>query len=198
MFQLYYTYVLCLLFHKYHIKNIFHEDFLIIILYYFLKPGRSGLLKKIQTTEKYVEEAVCICVCELSCSVVSDAFVSPWTIARQAPLSMEFSRQESWSGLPFPPPGDPPDPSFPFSPHHWGGFLWQVWCLILRSSCEARTHKHSWDCTVLTALYHPHLHLVLLLWTPVHVSTYGSTSFLKMHNKPVCGCVKIHVITPCN
>ena len=32
--------------------------------------------------------------------------VSPWTVARQAPLPMELSRQEHWSGLPFPPPGD--------------------------------------------------------------------------------------------
>ena len=32
--------------------------------------------------------------------------VSPWTVARQAPLSMGFSRQEYWSGLPFPSPGD--------------------------------------------------------------------------------------------
>ena len=33
-----------------------------------------------------------------------------WTVARQAPLSMEFSRQEYWSVLPFPSPGDLPDP----------------------------------------------------------------------------------------
>ena len=33
-------------------------------------------------------------------------FGTPWTVARQAPLSMGFSRQEYWSGLPFPPPGD--------------------------------------------------------------------------------------------
>ena len=33
-------------------------------------------------------------------------FLTPWTIARQAPLSMGFSRQENWSGLPCPPPGD--------------------------------------------------------------------------------------------
>ena len=32
--------------------------------------------------------------------------MSPWTVAYQAPLSMEFSRQEYWSGLPFPSPGD--------------------------------------------------------------------------------------------
>ena len=37
-------------------------------------------------------------------------FATPWTAARQTPLSMEFSRQEYWSGLPFPPPGDLPDP----------------------------------------------------------------------------------------
>ena len=37
-------------------------------------------------------------------------FVTPWTVAYQAPLSMGFSRQEYWSGLPFPSPGDLPDP----------------------------------------------------------------------------------------
>ena len=37
-------------------------------------------------------------------------FVTPWTVAHQAPLSMGFSRQECWSGLPFPSPGDFPSP----------------------------------------------------------------------------------------
>ena len=37
-------------------------------------------------------------------------FVTLWTVALQAPLSMGFSRQEYWSGLPCPPPGDLPDP----------------------------------------------------------------------------------------
>ena len=36
-------------------------------------------------------------------------FVTPWTVAHQAPLSMGFSRQEYWSGLPRPSPGDLPD-----------------------------------------------------------------------------------------
>ena len=36
-------------------------------------------------------------------------FVTPWTVAYKAPPSMEFSRQEYWSGLPFPSPGDLPD-----------------------------------------------------------------------------------------
>ena len=33
-------------------------------------------------------------------------FETPWTVTHQAPLSMQFSRQEYWTGLPFPPPGD--------------------------------------------------------------------------------------------
>ena len=45
----------------------------------------------------------------LSRSVVSDS-MTPWTVALQAPLSMGFSRQEYWSGLPCPPPGDLPNP----------------------------------------------------------------------------------------
>ena len=44
-------------------------------------------------------------------------FATPWTIGYQAPLSMGFSRQEYWSGLPFPSPGDLPDPGIePRSP----------------------------------------------------------------------------------
>ena len=37
-------------------------------------------------------------------------FVTPWTVAHQGPLSMRFSRQEYWSGLPYPPPDDLPHP----------------------------------------------------------------------------------------
>ena len=37
-------------------------------------------------------------------------FVTPWTVAHQAPLTMEFSKQKYWSGLPFPTPGNLPDP----------------------------------------------------------------------------------------
>ena len=49
---------------------------------------------------------VCVCV---SGSVISNS-ATPWTIAHQAPLSMGFSRQGYWSGLPCPPPGDLPNP----------------------------------------------------------------------------------------
>ena len=51
----------------------------------------------------------CKGLCERSHSVVSDS-VTPWTVAYQAPLSIGFSRQEHWSGVPLPSPGDLPDP----------------------------------------------------------------------------------------
>ena len=54
-------------------------------------------------------------------------FVTLWTVAHQAPLSMGFSRQEYWSGLPFPSPGDLPDPGIKptslTSPALAGGFF---------------------------------------------------------------------------
>ena len=45
-----------------------------------------------------------------NCQVMSNSFSTPWTVAHQTPLSIRFPRQEDWSGLPFPPPGDLPDP----------------------------------------------------------------------------------------
>ena len=56
-----------------------------------------------------------------------NSFVTPWTVARLVPVSMGFSRQEHWSGLPFPPPGDLPDPGIEpvslGSPPVSGGFF---------------------------------------------------------------------------
>ena len=49
----------------------------------------------------------CMCAKSLQSCLT---FLSLWTVAHQAPLSMEFSRQEYWSGLPFPSPGDLPYP----------------------------------------------------------------------------------------
>ena len=54
-------------------------------------------------------------------------FGTPWTVAHQAPLTVEFSRQEHWNGLPFPTPGDLPNPGIeptsPASPALAGGFF---------------------------------------------------------------------------
>ena len=65
---------------------------------------------------------VCV-LCTLRCVQV---FATPWTVAHQGSLPMGFSRQEHWSGLPFPAPGDLPDPGVksgsPVSPAFAGGF----------------------------------------------------------------------------
>ena len=52
---------------------------------------------------------MCICACMLSCFSCISLFATLWTVAHRAPLSMEFPRQEYWSGLPFPSPGNLPD-----------------------------------------------------------------------------------------
>ena len=63
----------------------------------------------------------------LSCFSRVQLFVTLWTIAHQAPLSVEFSRQEYWSGLPCPPPGDISNPGIEpasiMSPALAGGFF---------------------------------------------------------------------------
>ena len=62
---------------------------------------------------------VCMCAQLLSCVRL---LVTLWPVAHQAPPSMGFPRQESWSGLPFPPPGNLPDPGMePASPALAGG-----------------------------------------------------------------------------
>ena len=74
---------------------------------------------------------------------MSDSFVTPWkTIAHQFPLSTGFSRQEYWNGLPFPLPGDLPDPGIEtMSPalqavslllNHWGS---PYVCVLVTQSC---------------------------------------------------------------
>ena len=71
-------------------------------------------------------------------------FATPWTVARQASLSMGFSRQEYWSGLPCPLPGDLPnpetEPASPVSPEMAGGFFYP-WVIQ-----ERPTHTHMHVC----------------------------------------------------
>ena len=67
----------------------------------------------------YVCVCVSVCVCVCVCVSLSHVqlFATSWTVARQAPLSLGFSRKENWSGLSFPYPGDLPNPGIePRSP----------------------------------------------------------------------------------
>ena len=70
---------------------------------------RWGRLDKISCQALKCPGTVQVCVYAQSLGRVR-LCVTPWTVARQAPLSMGFSRQEHWSGLPCPPPGDLPNP----------------------------------------------------------------------------------------
>ena len=81
--------------------------------------------------------AQCVCVSQ-SC-----LFVTPWTVACQAPLSMEFSRQEYWSGLTFPSPGCLPNPGIePASPALAGG--------LFHNEPPGKPHNHMCTCSVMS------------------------------------------------
>ena len=66
-------------------------------------------------------------------------FATPWTVAHQAPLSMRFSQKEFWSELPFPPPGDLPDPGVNFSLLHL--LCWQAGSLPLAPPGKPRKYR---------------------------------------------------------
>ena len=68
-------------------------------------------MQQVSTSYVFSHDSVhlCVCVCMLS-HVCVQLFATIWAVAHQASLSLGFPRQEYWSGLPFPPPGDLPDP----------------------------------------------------------------------------------------
>ena len=75
-------------------------------------------------------------------SVMSNSFVTPWTLPHQAPLPMGFSRWDYWSGLPFPVPGCLPDPEMePMSP------ALQVDSLLLPEKPDTTMDKHKHSLT---------------------------------------------------
>ena len=76
--------------------------------------AEMGLWVYLTLNLAFSEETSCTACLKAAPSVVQSLshvrlFVTPWTVAHQAPLSVEFSRQEYWSGLPFPFPGDLPN-----------------------------------------------------------------------------------------
>ena len=89
-----------------------------------------------------------MCLCVLNCFSHVRLFAAPWTVARQHPLSMGFSKQEYWSGLPFPFPGEKNlpspgiEPASPTSSALEGGFFttsapWvKTPCCLVAKSCH--------------------------------------------------------------
>ena len=92
-----------------------------------MNSRRQGTLEAISEVHLYPSlKYCCLCVMLSHLSHVQ-LFATPWTIARQAPLSMGFPRQEYWSGLPCPPPWDLLNPGIELeslkSPTLAGGFF---------------------------------------------------------------------------
>ena len=95
---------------------------------------------------------------------------TPWAAAYQTPLSMGFSRQEYWSGLPYPPPGDPPHPGVktvsPMSPLLASGFF---------TTCANWLVTHNpMDCSTPDSSVHGILQARMLEWVSISFSR-GST-----------------------
>ena len=98
--------------------------------------------------------ACCCCLITKLCPTLA----TPWTVARPAPLSMRFPRQEYWNGLPFPSPGDLPDPGI--EPHAGiscmaGGILYH--CTTREAQINAQVpikliYRNRWHvrCSLLT------------------------------------------------
>ena len=157
-----------------------------------------------------------------SCSVMSDP-ATLWTVAHQAPLSMGFSRQEYWSGLPFPSPGDLPDPGIePRSPalhvdaltsEPPGKPIWLEWGLNIklkpehlkepvRSAAIRLEIKHTID--VLCLNHFLSLSTLQSLWShvnfwsfwPLVFCTYCCLSNLAGLNFRFSKCLMIHPNTP--
>ena len=91
-------------------------------------------MKASWTKQYHTERHIRKVTLERSCCAQSHPTLQPHGLARQAPLSMGFCRQEYWSELPFPSPGDLPDPGTePVSPALAGGFfttgaIWEAPC----------------------------------------------------------------------
>ena len=114
---------------------------------------------------------VCVCVCGGLVVKLCPTFVTPWTVACQAPLSVGFSRQEYWSELPSPSPGDLPNPGIKLNP---------VSCIAGRfftnSATREAIHTHTY---IHAQIYTIYIFITLgaaLIWC------YSHTSFLFLIN----------------
>ena len=97
-------------------------------LIYILARLNLNYLLLIQVKYEVVRQKISLRVCA---SVLNHVwfFATPWPVACKAPLSIEFSKQEYWSGLPFSTPGDPPNPGIEHLSPSLAGALyhWATW-----------------------------------------------------------------------
>ena len=125
----------------------------------------------------HVYVCICVCVCVCACVLSSSScvwfFATLWTVTHQAPLSMGLSRQEHWSGLPGPAPGDLPHPGIePMSP---AAPALQVDSLPL--SHQGSEYVHMYVCIYIYT--HTHVDLSsgsLVHLPPSHTHTHTSIS----------------------
>ena len=117
------------------------------------------------------------------CSLLSRIrfFATPWTVACQAPLSMGFPRQEYWSGLLFPSPGDLPDPGIePRSPALQADLPSEPrkpWWAIIKWCNEWMKHKYKALLVSCLLLAHKKWLGTLLNWQPPNLKTQACPSF---------------------
>ena len=113
----------------------------------FLNSGQFLIYHSNSSLENWII-MVCYWWSLFICSVVSDTLWPPWTIAGQAPLPMGFSRQEYWSGLPFPSPGDLPNPGIePRSPALQANSVNLSYGNLIISATKELRWKEKFSCT---------------------------------------------------
>ena len=124
-------------------------------------------------------------------------FVTPWTVAHQAPLSMGFSRQEYWSGLPFPSPGNLPDPgikpgspalqadSLPFEP---SGKTYTNTHTHIHTHTHTHTYIYICIYSALSLSFSLSLSLSLSIYIYIHTHIYMNYIHLFMNFPGGAGC----------
>ena len=111
--------------HWFGLGNCLHTIYCYLFIYYFpvifAVKGKLNYLDQLSLAFFFFPKSIMLVLNRVQ------LFVIAWTVARQAPLSMGFSRQEYWSVLPFSPPGDYPNPGIesmsPVSPALADGFF---------------------------------------------------------------------------
>ena len=146
-------------------------SFSVPLLWLSIMPSKSIHVASNGTTSFFFYGQACM----LSCFSHVRLFATLWTVARQAPLSMGFSRQDYWSGLPFPSQGDLPNPGIKptslLSPALAGGFF---------------TASATWE-----ALFVPKWHCIVHVRQSLSLSTLSS---LSIHLLIDTGCFHILAI----